>query len=57
MPNHPTKFKQSDVTRALKGAVAAGLPVAGFTIDQNGKIIVRTTATDDDAGPNDWDAK
>jgi hypothetical protein len=29
----PAPFKQSDVTRALKGAVAAGLPVGGCEID------------------------
>jgi hypothetical protein len=33
-------FKQGDVTKALKGAVNAGLSVKRFEIDRDGKIIV-----------------
>jgi hypothetical protein len=52
----PAKFKQGDVTRAIKGARAAGFKVARFEIDPNGKIIIYTEsrAANDD-GPNDWD--
>ena len=35
-----TSFKQIDVTRALKGAVAADLEVGGFRIDLDGSILV-----------------
>jgi len=56
MPNRAAAFTQADLTRALKGALAAGLPVAEFSIDPNGRIVVKTTATGDD-GPNEWDKK
>ena len=34
-------FKQADVTRALRGAVAAGLKPSGVRIDANGAIKVQ----------------
>jgi hypothetical protein len=37
-----TMFRQGDVTKALKGAVKAGLNVQSFEIDRNGKIVVIT---------------
>lgn len=41
MPNRSATFKQVDVTRALKGADAAGLAVGGFKIDpRTGEIVV-----------------
>lgn len=41
MANARTPFKQIDVTRAVKGAVAAGLAVGGFKIDpRTGEIVV-----------------
>jgi hypothetical protein len=48
------KFKQSDVTKAIKGAVNAGLAVARFEI-QEGKIIVFTGRPDDKGQANEWD--
>jgi hypothetical protein len=33
-------FKQCDVTKALKGAAAAGIDVGRVEIDRDGKIIV-----------------
>lgn len=41
MSNTRAPFKQIDVTRAVKGAVAAGLAVGGFKIDpRTGEIFV-----------------
>jgi hypothetical protein len=47
-------FKRSDVTRAIKAAAKAGLPVERVEIDKDGKIVI-VTATTDDTKPNPWD--
>jgi hypothetical protein len=52
MPRAPATFRQQDVTKALKAAVAAGLRVTGFKLDVNtGKIEVET------GGPQAQDSK
>jgi len=53
-------FKQSDVTRALKATVKAGIAVERVEIDKNGKIVVVTVRPEDAAngeksGKNEWD--
>ena len=40
MSRAPSSFRQSDVTRAVKGAVAAGATVSRIEIDKDGKIVV-----------------
>ncbi len=40
MANTPALFKQADITRALKGTVAAGLEPGSFEVEPDGKIIV-----------------
>lgn len=52
----PARFRQSDVSRAMKGVKAAGGHVVRVEVDPNGKIIIHTesTAANDDA-PSDWD--
>lgn len=39
-----SKFRQSDLTRALKAAIAAGLEIAAVEIDPTGKIVIMTGA-------------
>jgi hypothetical protein len=48
------KFKQGDVTKAVKGAVNAGLAVQRVEIDKTGKIILFTGASTE-ATANEWD--
>ena len=40
-------FKQSDLTKALKAAVKAGINVDRFEIDKSGRIVVVTAKTAD----------
>ena len=37
-----SRFRQSDLTRALKGAIAAGIKIASIEIDPAGKIVIMT---------------
>jgi hypothetical protein len=49
------KLKQGDVTKAIKGAVNAGLAVKRVEIEA-GKIVVFTGRPDNQSGPaNEWD--
>ena len=48
------KFKQGDLTKALKGAVNAGLAVKRFEVE-DGKIIVFTGRPDGPSTANEWD--
>jgi hypothetical protein len=53
-------FKQSDVTKALKATVKAGIAVERVEIDKNGKIVIVTGRPEDAAnrekpGNNEWD--
>ena len=53
MANRPASVKQIDVTRAVKGAVAAGLLVGRVEVDQRtGKIIIwpAGAVSDDETG-------
>lgn len=51
----PAAFKQSDLTRALKGARAAGMKVDRVEIDPNGKIVMLSaTATPIVGGGDSW---
>jgi hypothetical protein len=54
-------FKQSDVTKALRAAVKAGITVARYEIDKNGKIVVVTgrgpeEPISDGKEENEWDS-
>jgi hypothetical protein len=62
MSRAPSTFRQQDVTRALRAAVAAGLRVAGFKIDPQGKIevVISESPAQDSIGEgrevNEWDS-
>lgn len=53
MPRRPSLFTQADVTRAVRGAIAGGITVAGVQVE-GGRIVVLTTAP---AGRDDSGAK
>jgi hypothetical protein len=56
MTNRPATFKQVDVTRAVKGAVAAGLSVGRIEIDQRtGKIVIFSAGPGADDAANSCD--
>ena len=52
-------FKQTDVTKAIKAIVKAGVAVARVEIDRTGKIAIMTAKPDQTAGENpeknEWD--
>jgi len=53
-------FRQQDVTRALRGAAAAGVNIARVEIDKMGKIVIVTGSASDARGDgregNEWDS-
>ena len=53
-------FKQSDVTKALKATVKAGIAVGRVEIDKDGKIVIVPARPEDAANgekpeKNEWD--
>jgi hypothetical protein len=55
MPRVPAIFRQGDVTRAVRGVVAAGQAVARVEIDPNGKIVIVTVGELERREENSWD--
>jgi hypothetical protein len=48
----PLTFKESDLVRAIKAAIKAGLKVAGFEISpKTGNIVVHTDKPDEEPKP------
>ncbi len=60
MTRPPSTFRQSNVTRAIKGAIAAGVTIARVEIDKDGKIVIVLPGSAPDAresnGGNEWDS-
>jgi hypothetical protein len=56
-PRRPSPFCQSDLTKAVKAVIAAGLHVAGVKVNAQGDIEVVTGAetAQDLQGENEWD--
>jgi hypothetical protein len=57
MPKARQAFRRTDLTRAIKGAIAAGVDVVRAEIDPaTGKIVVVMGKSDASTGnPNEWD--
>lgn len=60
VPRRPCNFRQSELTRALKGVRAAGIEIHRIEIDRDGKIIVLlgtpTAASDENAAErSEWE--
>jgi hypothetical protein len=56
MTRGPLSFKETDLVRAIKSALKAGLKVAGFKLTR-GDIVVHTDPPGEDETNNPWDAK
>lgn len=58
MPKRPQIFRRTDLTRAIKGAIAAGVEIASAEIEaQTGKIVIvfgKSVASNTGA-TNEWD--
>lgn len=58
MPARAARFTQTDVTRALRGALAAGVKVGRVEITPTGGIVITAEGCKADATPFDaWKAK
>jgi hypothetical protein len=59
MSRGPQMFRQRDVTKAVKGAIAAGVEVLRVEVDKAGRIIVVTAKQGENQTPereaNEWD--
>jgi len=57
MSRGPCTFKQSDVAKAVKAVVAAGVEVARVEVDKHGRIVIVAgkPVPDDGKGGNEWD--
>jgi hypothetical protein len=54
------KFKQSDMTRALRATKAAGIGISKIEIEPDGKMVIvlsdaKAEMMDDDCSGNPWD--
>ena len=49
------RFKQADLTRAYRGAAAAGIRVSKVEIDPNGRIVILTDSASPQPVANEWD--
>ena len=56
MARPPSTFRQQDVTRAIRAAIAAGVDIARIEVAKNGTIVI-VTAIDQEpkAEANEWD--
>ena len=55
------KFKQSDITRALRATKAAGVGISKIEIEPDGRMVIilsdgKAAMTDDHCSGNPWDS-
>jgi hypothetical protein len=59
MSRRPSPVRQTDVTRAVKAVIAAGVHIARVEIDSAGKIVVIAAEATEQSGEtteaNEWD--
>jgi len=60
VPRGPCRFRQRDLTTAVKAVVAAGCKVARVEVDKDGKIVVVTGRPEEPVNnvgndTNEWD--
>lgn len=55
MPNRPAAFTQADVTRAAKGATAAGLKIREIIATADGIRLITDDLTEVTSHPNSFD--
>lgn len=57
MSRGPATFRQSDLRRAVKALLSAGVEVARVEIDRDGRIVMHTGKPQDQvtAETNEWD--
>ena len=57
MARAPSKFRQGDVTRAVKAVVAAGVEIREVIVDANGQIrvVANQTVPNGNGSENEWD--
>lgn len=55
MANRPAPYTQADVTRAVKGAIAAGLVVREVFANANGVRVIADNGKDTPSSENSWD--
>ena len=53
MTRAPLTFKETDIVRAIRSAVKAGLHIAGFEITKAGSIIVHVDKANNDHAPDE----
>jgi hypothetical protein len=58
MSRGPLRFKQADVTRAVRAVAAAGVDVREVVVDTDGaiRVIVGAPPTAPDRHANEWDS-
>ena len=55
MANRRAPVTQAEITRCLRAARDAGIPVARFEISRDGKVIVIAGDPEQRSEPNPWD--